>query len=191
MSIFSFLTLLAAAALCGWIWRSVQARRRARRARRDLGGELDAMEQEFRQHILNVRAQLVDARQKLAVAVADEKRFKRQLENEEALARTWAEKAREIESLEEARDARDRAAAFEQRAEETRARWQEQVVVLRSMRQRLGELAGKIEDLKKRRNLVQVEAARVALGESLDRLDGDASFKAMEDLISEMEDLVR
>ncbi|MEL6180956.1 MAG: PspA/IM30 family protein [Myxococcota bacterium] len=190
MSLIHLILVIAIACAARWVWQAIDRKHRARRAKRDLSAELDRMEQEFKQHILNVRSQLMDARQKLAVAIADEKRLKHRMEQEEAKAQSWHAKAQEVEDLSEARHARDQAAQLEQRAADTRRLWNEQTHTLHLMRQRLGELATKVEDLKKRRHQVQVEAARVSLGETLDRLDGDASFKAMEDLIQEMEDLV-
>lgn len=115
------------------------------------------------QLVLDMQQQFMEARQQVAVAMADEKRLQKQYENEVRIAQEWENKAKKaILAGEEdlARQALLRKAEHDKYAAEFKAQWEAQSQAVSQLRQALSDLNAKIEEAKRKKNLLIARAKR-------------------------------
>ena len=115
------------------------------------------------QLILEMQGQLVDAKKQVAVAIADEKRLRKQLDNELALVKDW--EARAMKAVQAGRDdlAREGLARQQQHGNQSEAlqkTWEGQKAASDQLRSQLQQLNNKIEEAKRKKNLLVARSRR-------------------------------
>ena len=123
----------------------------------DLISRSEDPEKILNQLILDMREQLIAAKKQVAVAIADEKRLAKQLENELNLARDWESKA--MTAVRAQRDdlavqALSRQQQHQQLADEYRKQWEMQKQATDQLRVALRQLNDKIEEAKRKKDLL-------------------------------------
>ncbi|MBK8266574.1 MAG: PspA/IM30 family protein [Nannocystis sp.] len=155
-------------------------------------------EKMLNQVLVDMKQQLVEAKKQVAVAIADEKRLKKQVEQEEAKAADWEKKA--MLAIRAGDDGLARAARSRGRASTTRsprpcassgrrrrARWS-------SSRGALRGLDTKIEEAKRKRNMLvsrqkRAEAQRM-INDTLQGINSASAFdtfERMSDRVTQLE----
>jgi len=115
------------------------------------------------QLIIDMREQFLEARKQVAVAIADEKRLKRQYENELNKAQEWEKKA--MIAVKAGRDdlatqALARKGEHDQLAEEWQQQWVAQKQAADQLREALSRLNSKIQEASRKKNLLIARAKR-------------------------------
>lgn len=136
------------------------------------------------QLVLDMQKQFADARQQVAVAMADEQRLKKQYENEARIAAEWESKAKKAimagdEAL--ARDILVRKAEHDKMAAEFKVQWDQQAQAVEQLRSALQQLNAKIEEAKRKKNLLVARAKRAEAQKTIhDTMSGVADNSAFE-----------
>jgi phage shock protein A len=136
------------------------------------------------QLVLDMQKQFADARQQVAVAMADEQRLKKQHENEARIAAEWEGKARKAlaagdEAL--ARDVLARKAEHDRMAAEYKVQLDAQAQAVEQLRSALQQLNTKIEEAKRKKNLLVARAKRAEAQKTIhDTMSGVADNSAFE-----------
>ena len=149
------------------------------------------------QLILDMQRQLIDAKKQVAVAIADEKRLRKQVDKERGLATEWEAKA--MQAVKAGRDdlAKDALARHKQHAAqraEIEASWQKQEAATTALKNTLTQLNNKIEEAKRKKGLLiarsrradaqkQIQATMHGLAES----SAFETFERMEDRVEAKE----
>ncbi len=125
--------------------------------------EAEDPEKMLNQAIIDMKKQLVDAKKQVAVAIADEKRLRKQYEAEAVKANDWEKKAMLAlragdENL--ARAALERKKQHESIAEELKGQWEKQNAASTQLKGALRNLDSKIDEAKRKRNLLISRAKR-------------------------------
>ncbi|TNF27066.1 MAG: PspA/IM30 family protein [Deltaproteobacteria bacterium] len=115
------------------------------------------------QLIIDMREQFLEARKQVAVAIADEKRLKRQYENELQKAQEWEKKA--MIAVKAGRDdlatqALARKTEHDQLASEWQQQWVAQKQAADQLREALSRLNAKIQEASRKKNLLIARAKR-------------------------------
>lgn len=115
------------------------------------------------QLIIDMREQFLEARKQVAVAIADEKRLKRQYEKELETAQEWEKKA--MIAVKAGRDdlagqALARKSEHDRLAEEWQQQWVAQKQAADQLREALTRLNAKIEEASRKKNLLIARAKR-------------------------------
>jgi phage shock protein A len=121
--------------------------------------------------VADMQAGLVEAKKQTAIAIADEKRLEKQCENERALAVAWHEKgmlAVRADNDDLARQAIARAREHEELAVAYDATWQQQKRGVGELKRALQALNGRVEEAKRKRNLLVARAKRVEARRTID-----------------------
>ena len=109
------------------------------------------------QIVIEMNEQLADTKQKVASAIADEKRLQKQYQESVEQAKQWEEKAtaavqKERDDL--AREALARRNDHQQLAEEYRIQWEKQKQAVDQLKEHLRGLERKIEEAGRKKNLL-------------------------------------
>ena len=109
------------------------------------------------QIVIEMNEQLADTKQKVASAIADEKRLQKQYQESVEQAKQWEEKAtaavqKERDDL--AREALARRNNHQQLAEEYRIQWEKQKQAVDQLKEHLKGLERKIEEAGRKKNLL-------------------------------------
>jgi len=123
----------------------------------DLISRAENPEKILNQLILDMREQLIEAKKQVAVAIADEKKLRKQLDNELHLAREWEKKA--MMAVRAGRDdlameALQRKEQHEGLTNEYRKQWETQKQATDQLRSALRQLHSKIEEAKRKKELL-------------------------------------
>ena len=115
------------------------------------------------QLILDMQKQLVDAKKQVAVAIADEKRLRKQVDKEFGLAEEWKGKA--MQAVKAQRDdlAKQALARHKQHAglaAELDQQWQKQKAATDQLKATLQQLNNKIEEAKRKKGLLIARSRR-------------------------------
>lgn len=115
------------------------------------------------QLIVDMREQFLEARKQVAVAIADEKRLKRQYENELKNAQEWEKKA--MIAVKAGRDdlatqALARKTEHDRLGEEWQQQWVAQKQAADQLREALSRLNAKIQEASRKKNLLIARAKR-------------------------------
>ena len=163
----------------------------------DLISRAEDPEKILNQLILDMREQLIEAKKQVAVAIADEKRLKKQLDKELNLAREWEKKA--IMAVRAGRDdlakeALMRKSEHDKLATEFQGQWEMQKKAADQLREALRRLNNKIDEAKRKKNLLIARQKRAkaqkTIQETLSGLNDSSAFDAfdrMEEKITRME----
>lgn len=129
----------------------------------DLISKAEDPEKILNQLVIDMREQFLEARKQVAVAIADEKRLKRQYEKELEKAQEWEKKA--MIAVKAGRDdlagqALARKSEHDNLAEEWQGQWMAQKQAADQLREALTRLNQKIQEASRKKNLLIARAKR-------------------------------
>ncbi len=144
-------------------------------------------EKMLNQVLVDMKTQLVEAKKQVAVAIADEKRIRKQYEQETAKAQEWERKAMlAIKAGDDtlARAALQRKNDHEEIAAQLLAQWEAQKASVEQLKEALRGLDNKIEEAKRKRNLLvsrqkRAEAQRT-INDTLSSINSSSAFDTFE-----------
>jgi phage shock protein A len=155
-------------------------------------------EKMLNQVLVDMKGQLVEAKKQVAVAIADEKRIKKQYEAELAKASDWEKKAMlavRAGNDELARAALSRKAEHDELAATLKDQWEAQKQSVEQLKEALRSLDAKIEEAKRKRNMLvsrQKRAqAQATINKTLSQLNStdshDSTFARMDERVTQLE----
>ncbi len=155
-------------------------------------------EKMLNQVLVDMKGQLVEAKKQVAVAIADEKRIKKQHEIELAKAQEWERKAMlAIRAGDDnlARAALARKAEHDELASSLKVQWEAQKQAVEQLKEALRGLDQKIEEAKRKRNILvsrQKRAqAQATINKTLAQLNSsdshDSTFARMDERVTQLE----
>ncbi len=144
-------------------------------------------EKMLNQVLVDMKTQLVEAKKQVAVAIADEKRLKKQYEQEASKAADWERKAMlAVKAGDDglARAALQRKADHEEVANNLKVQWEAQKDSVSKLKEALRGLDGKIEEAKRKRNILVSRQKRAeaqkTINETLGSINSTSSFDTFE-----------
>jgi phage shock protein A len=154
-------------------------------------------EKMLNQVLVDMKGQLVEAKKQVAVAIADEKRLKKQYEQEATKAQEWERKAMlAVKAGDDglARAALQRKNEHDEVSETLKQQWDAQKQSVEQLKQALRGLDGKIEEAKRKRNILvsrqkRAEAQRT-INETLSNINSTSAFdtfERMSDRVTQLE----
>ena len=150
------------------------------------------------QIIDDMRAQLSKAKQEVAVAIADERKLRAQVVEEQKQAADWENRA--MLAVREGRDDLAKQALMRQqehaaRAADLEATWSRQAEETERLKESLRQLNEKIEEAKRKRNLLIAKQKRAAaqkrIHETMTGLSDRSAFEAFERVAEKIEETER
>jgi phage shock protein A len=163
----------------------------------DIISKAEDPEKMLNQMLLDMQQQLVEAKKQVAVAIADEKRLAKQHEQERAASVEWEKKAMlavKAGNDDLAKQALARKTEHEKTAVGYEQQWQAQKAAVDQLKTALQGLNGKIEEAKRKKNLLVARAKRAeaqrTIAETLDGISQTSAFDTMgrmEDKINKIE----
>lgn len=163
----------------------------------DLISKAENPEKILQQLILDMREQLISAKKQVAIAIADEKKLKKQLDNEMRLKSEWEKKAMMAVRANRddlAMEALDRQNDHQQLADEYQKQWQLQKQATDKLRASLRQLNEKIDEAKRKKDLLIARQRRAEAQKKIqDTMSGlgDTSafdaFDRMSDKVDQIE----
>ena len=163
----------------------------------DLISRSEDPEKMLNQVIIEMNNQLVEARKQVAVAIADEKRLRKQWEAELNLARDWKKKAMmAIRAGDDglAKEALQRKKEHEELSEQYQKQWESQKNGVEQLKNALKLLNNKIEEAKRKKNLLIAKKKRAEAQQTiqqtmsgLQEASAFETFDRMEKRIDQME----
>jgi phage shock protein A len=164
----------------------------------DLISRAENPEKVLNQLITDMRSQLAKAKQEVAAAIADEKKLHAQLEKEKQTADEWERKA--MLAVEQGRDdlakqALMRHAEHLQHAQAMHETWMRQKAETETLKQSLRTLNDKIEEAKRKKNLLIARQKRAEAQERIHRtmssMSDKSAFEHFERMASKIEETER
>jgi phage shock protein A len=153
----------------------------------DLISRAEDPEKILNQLILDMKENLIEAKKQVAVAIADEKKLKKQLDNELNLAREWEKKAMMAVRAgrdDLAKEALKRKSEHDEMATAFQGQWEAQRAGADQLRDALRRLNAKIEEAKRKKNLLIARQKRAeatkAIHATMGRLNDTSAFSAFE-----------
>ncbi|MFO0548911.1 MAG: PspA/IM30 family protein [Polyangiaceae bacterium] len=163
----------------------------------DLISKAEDPEKMLNQVILDMETQLVEAKKQVAVSIADEKRLAKQAEQEMGNANEWERRAMlAVKAGDDnlAKEALQRKKEHENLAATYKEQWQKQKAAVDQIKNALRVLNNKIEEAKRKKNVLIARAARAKAQEaitntmsSLNNASAFDTFARMEKRIEEQE----
>ncbi len=163
----------------------------------DLISRTEDPEKMLNQVILEMNAQLGEAKKQVALAISDEKRLGKNFETEKATAEEWERKAMMAVRAGDdalAKEALLRQKEHEQLSAEYERQWSKQKTAVDQLKQALRVLDNKISEAKRKKNVLVARKKRAeaqkAIHETMAGLNNDSAFETfqrMEDKIVQME----
>src|SRR5687767_1002109 len=129
----------------------------------DLISRAEDPEKMLNQILVDMRSQLVQAKQQVAQAIADEKRLRDQADAEYKEAESWERRAMaalQADKEELAKQALVRQGEHQSHAEQLEATWQSHRVETEKLKNQLRDLNDKIEEAKRKKNLLVARQRR-------------------------------
>ncbi|MBI4545959.1 MAG: PspA/IM30 family protein [Gemmatimonadetes bacterium] len=155
-------------------------------------------EKMLNQIITDMREQLARAKQEVAVAIADERKLKAQVDEEQKQAADWEHRA--MLAVREARDDLAKQALLRQQEHAERAlaldeTWRRQAVETEKLKGSLQQLNDKIEEAKRKKNLLIAKQKRAQaqrrIHETMAGLSDRSAFEAFERMAERIEESER
>jgi phage shock protein A len=164
----------------------------------DLIGKAEKPEKMLNQAIIDMNEQLVDAKKSVAMAIADEKKLKRELDNQSDQAVEWERKAElAIRAGKDdlAKEALLRKAEYDKYAAEYEKQWALQRTSVEKLKGSLLDLQTKIDDANRKKNLLIARAKRAEAQQKIqstmanisDTKNGFDTFDRMAKKVDELE----
>jgi phage shock protein A len=167
----------------------------------DLISSAEDPEKMLNQIIVDMRSQLVKAKQQVAAAIADERRLRDQADAEFRLSEDWEKRA--MLAVQEGRDdlakqALVRQGEHQSHAQQLEATWQSHKAETEKLKSSLRDLNDKIEEAKRKKNLLLARQRRAQaqqrISETMSGLSEKSAFEAfarMEEKIDQNERQIR
>ena len=164
----------------------------------DLISRAENPEKMLNQIIIDMRDQLAKAKREVAAAIADERKLKSQLDDEAKQARDWEHRA--MLAVKEGRDDLAKQALIRQqehaeRAQVSQQTWQAQAGETESLKGSLRQLNDKIEEAKRKRNLLIAKQKRAQaqrrIHETMSGLSDTSAFEAFNRMAEKIEEQER
>jgi phage shock protein A len=150
------------------------------------------------QVLLDMREQLAKAKQEVAVAIADERKLRAQMEEEQKLATDWENRA--VLAVREGRDDLAKQALLRQQEHGERAMtlnetWQRQNAETERLKDSLRQLNDKIEEAKRKKNLLIAKQKRAQaqkrIHETMAGLNDRSAFETFDRMADKIEETER
>lgn len=156
-------------------------------------GRAEDPEKMLNQTLLDMQEQLVTAKRQVAIAIADEKRLAQQFEQERANSAEWERKA--MMAVNSSRDdlatqALERKTEHDKLAQGFGQQWQSQKAAVEQLKVALQQLTVKIEDAKRKKNLLVARAKRAEAQKTIQETMSGMSSNSALDTISRMEEKI-
>jgi phage shock protein A len=151
----------------------------------DLISKAEDPEKMLTQILVDMRGQLVQAKQQVASAIADEKRLRDQADNEFKQAQDWERRA--MLAIQEGRDdlakqALVRQAEHASHGQQLEATWESHKLETDKLKNQLRDLNDKIEEAKRKKNLLVARQRRAQaqqrIAETMSSLSEKSAFEA-------------
>jgi len=161
----------------------------------DLISRAENPEKMLNQIILDMRDQLAKAKREVAAAIADERKLKSQLDTEVKQARDWQHRA--MLAVKEGRDDLAKQALLRQKEHTERGQvlqqtWEAQARETESLKGSLRQLNDKIEEAKRKRNLLIAKQKRAQaqrrIHETMSGLSDTSAFEAFNRMADKIEE---
>jgi phage shock protein A len=155
-------------------------------------------EKMLNQVLIDMREQLAKAKQEVAVAIADERKLRSQLEDEQKLANDWEHRA--MLAVREGRDDLAKQALMRQQEHGERAlhlaeTWRRQSEETERLKDSLRQLNDKIEEAKRKKNLLVAKQKRAQaqkrIHETMAGLNDQSAFATFERMAEKIEESER
>lgn len=156
----------------------------------DLISKSEDPEKMLNQIILDMNAQLVEAKKQVAVAIADEKRLHRQWQSEKAVADEWHKKAMlAVRAGDDAlaKEALQRKKEHEQIAKAFEDQWKKQNVAVNQVKTALQALNNKIGEAKRKKDVLIARNNRAKAMQEIQKTMGSLQDTSAFDAFSRME----
>ncbi len=159
----------------------------------DLISSAEDPEKMLNQIILDMRNQLVKAKQQVAASIADEKRLKDQADNEFKLADDWEKRA--MLAVNEGRDDLARQALLRgqehlEHGHQLATTWEQHKLETEKLKQSLRDLNDKIEEAKRKKNLLIARQRRAEAQARITQTMSGLSDKSAFDAFARMEERI-
>jgi phage shock protein A len=160
----------------------------------DLIARAENPEKMLNQVILDMREQLTKAKQEVAVAIADERKLKAQVDDEQRQAEEWERRA--MLAVRQGRDDLARQALmrhqeFAQRSQSLHETWQRQSAETEKLKDALRQLNVKIEEAQRKKNLLIAKQRRAQaqqrIHETMSGLSDNSAFEAFNRMADRIE----
>jgi len=162
----------------------------------DLISRSEDPEKMLSQIILEMNKQLIEAKKQVAVAIADEKRLKKQADNEAGVAAEWERKAMmAIRAGDEelAKEALLRKKEHDSLAEQYGDQWQKQKQATDQLKLALRALNSKIEEAKRKKNVLIARARRAeamkSIQETMSGLSDTSAFDTFDRMAEKVDQM--
>lgn len=152
-------------------------------------------EKMLNQVLLDMREQLHRAKQEVAVAIADERKLKAQVEEEQKQANDWEQRA--MLAIREGRDDLAKQALLRQQEHAERAMalhetWERQAAETEKLKESLRQLNDKIEEAKRKKNLLIARQKRAEaqkrIADTMSAMSEKSAFEAFARMETKIED---
>jgi len=162
----------------------------------DMISKAEDPEKMLNQIILDMKGQLVDAKKQVAIAIADEKRLRKQHEKEIEAAREWEKKAMmalKAGDEELAKEALVRKAEHDKLNAEYAKQWKLQSDATGKLKDQLRGLNNKIEEAKRKKNLLIARAKRAeaqrTIQETMSGLNDTSAFDTFDRMAAKVDQI--
>jgi phage shock protein A len=129
----------------------------------DVINKAEKPEKMLNQLMIDMNEQLIESKKAVALAIADEKKLERELQNQESQAQEWERKAMlAVQAGQDdlAKEALLRRQEYSNNAAEYRKQWEAQKASVEKLKEALRELQNKIEEAQRKKNLLIARAKR-------------------------------
>ncbi len=162
----------------------------------DLISRSEDPEKMLEQILIDMNTQLIEAKKQVAASIADEKRLIRQLEQEKAQITEWERRAMmavRAGNDELAKEALARKKEHDSLAEQYQLQWQKQKSAVDQLKLALRALNGKIEEAKRKKNLLIARKKRAeaqkSIQETMSGLRNASAFEAFDRMAGKIEQM--
>ncbi len=162
----------------------------------DLINRAEDPEKMLNQVILDMNQQLVEAKKQVAVAIADEKRLQKQLQNETAVTGEWERKA--MMAVRAGDDGLAKEALLRKKehgtlAEQFQDQWQKQRAAVEQLKTALRALNNKIEEAKRKKNVLIARKRRAeamkSIQETMSGLSDTSAFDTFDRMAQQIDQI--
>jgi phage shock protein A len=162
----------------------------------DLISKAEDPEKMLSQVLVDMKTQLIEAKKQVAVAIADEKRLKKQVEDEEVKAKDWERKAMMAVRASDdvlAREALARKAEHDESFAMMQKQWTMQKDAVEKLKDSLRLLNNKIEEAKRKKNILVARKKRAeaqkTIQDTMSGLKDTSAFETFERMSSKIDQL--
>jgi phage shock protein A len=153
-------------------------------------------EKMLHQVIIEMKKQLVEAKKQVAVAIADEKRIKKQYEEELNKGKDWQRKAMMAVRAQDdnlAREALSRKGEHDESAASLEKQWQMQKQAVDNLKDSLRALNSKIEEAKRKKNILIARQKRAeaqkTIADTMSGLNDTSAFETFDRMSARIDQL--